>query len=360
MNKITLCFYCLLLTLSTLNAQEASPENLLRPTGEGKVTTVNRILAKVNGRAISALDVQHKIDVMFYKQFPQYANIPEARYQFYMNSWKFVLNDLINKELILADAKTMKVEVASGDIRQELEDTFGPHMLANLEQAGLTYEDAWTMTHDDIMLRRMMMARVNSKAMMKVGPKQIYEAYGTFAADKSGAGEWLYQVVTVRSDDESLALDAAKRSAELLREGRCSLSDVKACLELEGTYKDLVSLSVSSDIRRTHEDISEAHNALVQPLEEGEISSPQLQLSRADGKQVARFALLKEKVSEDIPGFNEVAMQLREGLLQQAVSEETQRYFTFLRKQYSVEEMFGEAGSPPPFIFTKRPSSSRV
>lgn len=356
MKKLVFAFYFFVLAMSALaaNTEPSAPEELFYRPVPGRVMVANRILAKVNGTAITALDVQRKLDVIFYKQFPQYASNPEARYQFYLNSWKFILGELVNKELILADAKTMKMEVSAGDVRQELEDTFGPDMLANLDKVGLTYEEAWTLTHDDILLRRMMMARVNSKAIMKVGPKHVCEAYGTLSEEKSEEGEWLYQVVTLAVDkqDTERTLRVAHQAADLLRDGRCRLDKLKSCLALEGAFEDSSSLSISSDLRRNHKDISEAHRALLTDLEEGGVGQPLLQTAR-NGGQVVRFALLKEKTKDSIPGFTEVSGRLRDTLIQTAISAETQDYFTFLRKRYSVEESSVTAADSP-FVFIPR------
>ncbi len=46
-----------------------------------------------------------KMDMLFLRRFPEYTKSKVARYQFYMANWKAILNELIEKELILADAQ---------------------------------------------------------------------------------------------------------------------------------------------------------------------------------------------------------------------------------------------------------------
>ena len=72
----------------------------------------NRILAKVNDKAISVVDVMKKMDVLFYREFPQYTSSMQARYQFYKANWKHVLEELVSKELVMADAEENKRQAA--------------------------------------------------------------------------------------------------------------------------------------------------------------------------------------------------------------------------------------------------------
>ncbi|MGA8165085.1 MAG: hypothetical protein WB791_08700, partial [Waddliaceae bacterium] len=81
----------------------------------------NRILSQVNGKAISIVDVMKKMDLLFYRQFPQYSSSVEARFQFYEINWRHVWEDLVDKELILAEAAENKIGMTNGDIRQEME-----------------------------------------------------------------------------------------------------------------------------------------------------------------------------------------------------------------------------------------------
>src|SRR5262249_17801417 len=137
----------------------------------------NRILARINEKAISVVDLMKKLDVLFYREFPQYTSSKVARYQFYQANWKNVLQELIDKELILADAEENKLPISSGDVRQEMEQLFGPNIIANLDKVGLSFDDAWKIVQGDITIRRMMYMRVNAKAMRQVTPQDVWAAY---------------------------------------------------------------------------------------------------------------------------------------------------------------------------------------
>src|SRR5205085_3839907 len=109
--------------------QGVTGEHLLyAPEDDKRIIVNNRILAKVNGKALSVYDIMKKMDLLFYRAFPEYTSSTVARFQFYEMNWQAVLRDLIDKELIIADADENKVEVSSGDVRQEMETLFGPNI----------------------------------------------------------------------------------------------------------------------------------------------------------------------------------------------------------------------------------------
>src|ERR1700730_13068687 len=102
MLKLISCVLCLMISLGALIAQDGI---LYGPEDNARIVVNNRILAKVNGKEISVFDVMKKMDMLFYRQFPEYTSSMQARFQFYQVSWKRVLQDLIDKELIMADAE---------------------------------------------------------------------------------------------------------------------------------------------------------------------------------------------------------------------------------------------------------------
>src|SRR5262245_20569039 len=129
---------CLLLSsISTLSAieysmQEEYPTDLL---------VKNRVLMKLNGKSITVMDVVRKMDLLFYRQFPDLAASSVARYQFYMAGWRTILEAVIDDQLILADAEEKKVEVTDGEVREELEQLFGPDTVLNLDKLGMSLDE---------------------------------------------------------------------------------------------------------------------------------------------------------------------------------------------------------------------------
>ena len=104
-------FLICLIYLLPVFAASNKPEPFLFGGNSAQIIINNRVLARVNGKPISVIDVMKKMDMIFLRQYPEYAEVPQARFQFYELSWKHVLEDLIDKELILADAEEAKMQV---------------------------------------------------------------------------------------------------------------------------------------------------------------------------------------------------------------------------------------------------------
>src|SRR5579872_3060389 len=100
---------------------------------EPKISMQNTILAKVNGTTISMMDVKKKMDILFHQNYPQLADSNQARFQFYEVSWRHVLMEMIDHELILADAAEKEVKLTDGEVREEMEARFGPNVMLTLD-----------------------------------------------------------------------------------------------------------------------------------------------------------------------------------------------------------------------------------
>ncbi len=88
----------------------------------------NSILIKVNDTTISIMDVKKKMDFLFHQHYPQLSNSDEARIQFYESSWRKVLLEMVDQELILADATDKDIQLSDGEIREEMETRFYPNV----------------------------------------------------------------------------------------------------------------------------------------------------------------------------------------------------------------------------------------
>src|SRR3989344_4181227 len=105
-----------LLTLSSAAVLAAEPP--IAPfSAEGKIAIHNTILAKAQGTTISVLDVKKKLDLLFHKNYPHLAQSNQARCQFYEASWRHVLMEMVDHQLILADAAARDVKVTDGEVR---------------------------------------------------------------------------------------------------------------------------------------------------------------------------------------------------------------------------------------------------
>lgn len=293
----------------------------------------NRVLAKVNGEPITVIDVMKKMDLFFYKQFPQYANSPEARYQFYEMSWKRVLEDLIDRELVKADAKEAKLPITHADVRQEIENTFGPNIIANLDKAGITYEDAFQMIQEDLLINRMLMARVNSVVLHSITPQMIQNSYKKWAEKNQKPETWSYQVISIRSQDLSTCQEIAQTVHTLLTDKKIEISQLKAFL----SPSEIEHCSISELYTHSPNEISDSYKTILSQLKSNTFSSPISQKSRASNSVVLRIFYLKEISEGGAPPYSEMQNKLRNILIDKEIGVKQTEYFNGLRKRYKVQ-----------------------
>jgi hypothetical protein len=337
-NKIvsSLCF--LLVGCSSIQAVSKHTSSFQSSrVSEGKLIVQNRILAKVNGKSISTYDVVKKMDISFYREFPEYVSSLAARYQFYMANWESALEDLINKELVLADAQEKKVEISSGEVRKEMEQMFGPNMIENLDKAGLSFDEAAKIVQGDLLLQRMLGIRVYSRVVRMVTPSKVRQAYETFLQDPKNAKQtqWRYQVITFQDRTSKRAEELANKAYQLLMNG-VSFSDLTAKLKEQKLMGRKAKVSISDEIHNKENELSESYKQALSPMETGMYSQPVAQKSRKTNTTVYRIFYVKEKVPGGFPPFKEMETPLKNQLLDQISSQEIDSYIKKLRQYYYV------------------------
>ena len=326
--------------LSTTTAQAVPDPLLLNDDSHRKIALNNRILAKVNGKALSVLDVMKKMDMLFYRQYPQYSSSVSARFQFYQMSWKSVLQQMIDKELILADAEELKMIVNHGDVRQEIEETFGPNIVVNLDASGLTYEEAFQMIKDELILRRMMYFRVNSKAVQSVTPQDVRLAYAEYIKDNIQPDIWYYRVISIRGHDATKTTEMAKHAHELLVEKHLPVQELADNIKKSLPPGSTIQINVSDENQHLEKDLSPAYKEILATLESDSYSQPIPQKSRKKGESISRIFYLQKIDHGTIPTFPQVETQLKGKLIDKIVDQETEVYIKRLRKHYHVQELF--------------------
>lgn len=297
----------------------------------------NRVLAKVNQKPITVLDVMKKMDMVFYQQYPQYAGMPELRYQFYMVSWKQVLEELVDKEMIMADAEEMKMEVSGADVRQELEEVFGPNIISNLDKAGLTMTEAMKMVQEEITLKRMMYVRVHSKAFKDVTPQEIRLAYDRFIHEYEKKDKWFFHIITIRDTDSGKLDGIVKRTREKLREETVDIEDFSSWFKKIEGVNLFTSVKVSDLFEQLDSDLSPKYQEILSSLSPGEYSAPQKQVR--DNAAFYKIYYLHEFAEDSPPEFYIVAPKLKEELMMKIAESETIEYKKRLRKQFPVAHM---------------------
>ncbi len=226
LKSMNMRFFVLLSLLCSSLCFGADPRLLGMPADNREIVINNRILVKVNGKPITVMDVVKKLDVVFYRQFSEYASSSQARFQFYSVNWKQVLNDLIDTELIMADAKECKIEITRGEVRKELEEQFGPQIMMNLDKVGISFDEAWRMIHDDLAIKQMLGLRVHMKARQRVSPSMVRTTYEKYKEANHRPTEWIYRVVTIRGEDRDKGQTAALQLRSLLQDKTYTIEEL--------------------------------------------------------------------------------------------------------------------------------------
>lgn len=334
-------FFFIFLTLSMSSWNSAVADSLLMGSKEPQVIVNNRILAKANGKPISVIDLMKKMDMLFYRQFPQFASSPAARYQFYLANWKSVLSEMIDKELIVADAEESKLEVSAGDVRQEMELLFGPNIIENLDKIGLSFDEAYEMVLADITIRRMMYFRVQAKALAQATPLKIREYYDQVAKNTIRDNEWVFRVVTIRHRDPTKAADMANRVQALLQEDKVPFDDIQAKLKENGSdSKRQPTVNISEEYHTKEKELSEAYKTTLSALTPDSYSMPISQKSRADNSAVIRIFYLKEVIPGGAIPFKELEAKIKDKLVSEAADQESKAYLGRLRQHFHTQEDF--------------------
>ena len=172
----------------------------------------NRILTKVNNKTISILDVVKKMDVFFSKQYPQYAHSPAAKHQYFSSQWKDMLLQMVDQELILADAEKLDLKITDSEIRETLHDKFGPNLMDSLDSLGLSYEEAKSMIHSEIVVQRMTWFKVHSKALNSVNVQDVKKAFASYCEKNPTKDLWEYEVLSVKAQTEEIAHQIANKA----------------------------------------------------------------------------------------------------------------------------------------------------
>lgn len=291
-----------------------------------KIAIQNSILANVDGHTISVIDVKKKMDLAFHKNYPHLENSTQSRYQFYEGSWRHVLMEMIDQQLILTEAAEKQIPLSDGEIREEMESRFGPNIMFTLDKIGLTYDETWKMIKDELIVQRMTWWFIHSKAISQVTPQDIRQAFRIHLKENPAFEEWKYQVIAIRGETPELT---AQKAYNLLAEKNIRPEFAKDLLQ-----KIDSSIQISAEFSASDKELSEAHKTALSQLSPGMYSAPILQKSKAGGEFVARIFYLNEKINHPSPQFDILAGHLRNELIQKAVAQESTQYLEKLRKNY--------------------------
>ncbi len=305
-------------------------------SSEPELIINNRILATVNGKSITVMDVMRKMDLFLARAYPDVAKSFENRSQFYQQSWKATLNQLIDNELIIADAEKMEMKVPEKDIREAIHERFGPNVMTTLDDLGITYDEGWHLIHSEMAVQRMSWYRVHSKAFQRIGPQDIKFAFQDWIKHNPPKEEWKYQVLSIRSKTEQIGKVFAQKAYSLIRNEPIPFEALAKTLKED--IDPSVNINVSDEYNVENKDLSESHKAILCNLTPGAYSEPTAQVSRFDKSIVHRIFYLKDHSIDAPAKFDSKVDDLQDELLQKEVAKEYPLYLSKLRKQYNFDE----------------------
>lgn len=315
-----------------LCTQEMSP-----PQGQ-KIVVNNRILTTVNGKNISVMDVMKKMDVHLRRAYPEYADSPTHRYQFFTQNWRHTLNQLIENELILADAARLEIKISDAEIRETIHERFGPNVMATLDELGVSFDEVWQMVYSEKAVQQMVGYRVYSKALGRVGPKDIKVAYKDHLNTNPPKEEWQYQVLSIRAKTQQLGSVYAQKAHALIRNEPLPFEELAKRILGEKELDPSIKINVSEEYNVEDKDLSQSHKSVLCGLLPGTYSDPVPQVSRQDKSVVHRIFYLKDHVLSPSPKFDTMVDDLHDELVQKEIGKEFPPYLRKLREQFNFDQ----------------------
>jgi hypothetical protein len=312
----------------------------------------NRVLARPVGKTITMMDVVKRLDMFFYRTYPELAHSPEARYEFYVMHWRQALDEMINSALILADAEEKKVPIHDGDIRKEMEQNFGPQVVDTIDKMGLTFDEVWEMTRTELIVRQMNGYMVHSKAISTIGPGRLMDAYNRYSDQQGETGIWRYRVLSIRDASEERGREAAAVAYEALANGS-SLDEAVALLSVmqgEGEISSATKISLSELFERKAVEMAEAHRDALANLQSGCYSQPIGQTSRIDRSTVYRIFYVETFDDPGLTPFETLQKDLQSELFVEEATKAEQLYIAKLRRRYGIDEDYLSQNVPADFV----------
>jgi hypothetical protein len=336
------------ISLFLATALHASP--MLPPPDQiQEVVVQNRVLTKVNEKTISVLDVMKRMDLFLSRYYPQYMDSKAMRYQYYTTQWRQTLQQMIDDELMVADAESREVKVTDGEVREEIQLRFGPNVMKTLDTIGISYEEARKLVQEEMIVQRMQWLRITSKALQKVTSQEVKKAYAEYLEKNPVKEEIKYQFVTIRAEKGSNLAERIKNLKEAAHDSLIAAVDL---FKAQTAVDSATSITVSQEFDVDQKSLSQSHKDVLQQLGVGQWSAPTVQTSK-DGSSVVRIFHLKDRSSTKPPAFEAIANELKQNLLNEAAQKESEAYLVRLHQRFGFDD--SSLDIPPSFEpFTAR------
>lgn len=310
--------------------------SLLHADGE-KIVVNNRILTTVNGKTLSVLDVVKKMDVFLSQNYPQYLDSEPTKMQFYNMRWKATLQQMVDEELMMADAESREVKATDAEVREEIQNRYGPNVMGSLDKLGITYEEAKKMVHQELVVQKIQWLRVTSKVLAKVTTEVVKKAFDEYLVKNPPKEMWTYQFLTLRYDDVDTARSLAAQIVDLNETAGGVLAVAADLFKQKLPEAEWTHLSLSSEFQSEEKELSAPHREILAKTELGKWSAPVVQESR-DGSKVVRIFHLKGHTKQETPQFETMAGGMRTELLNKYADKEMEAYLARLHQRFNFAE----------------------
>ncbi len=325
------------ISLTALSAQ-----NLISPSAgnRNKLIIENRVLARIDDRPISVIDVMKKMSIQFYLNYPHLLDSELSRFQFYKAVWRDQLDKIIDDDLIAIDADLNSVTINDGEVRQELEKRFGPQIILTLEKIGLTYDEAWNMVKNETLAQHMLYRHLYFKGIcnssgVNVSPNDLLTAFHEYMHENKKPDHWKYHIISFTGPN---ALENVRSSQSVIDQ----LQGAKNFSTLSMKLKDAISnfdeknITISDEIDLASNQILESHRNILLSLDTHNLSEPLEETSRVNNQPVYRVFYLSSYSPGGEVSLSEVEQELMRQLRNQKHSSEQMSYVTSLRERYGL------------------------
>ena len=223
-------------------------------------------------------------------------------------------------------------EISDGEVREELEERFGPNIMVNLDKVNYEYEEAREMIRREITVQQLIGMKVHSKAFQVITPQVIKNAYEDYLVKNPVEDEWTYQVLSIRGKDEAQCEGVAEKAQNLLEKEGQPIEKLPSLLEEDG-----VTVSLSDDYSGSSQKLSKMHFDVIKALTPDSYSAPVSQVSRFDNSKVIRIFHVKDLVKNLPESFDQMHDKIKNELLFETSDKEKRAYVKSLKKRFGYK-----------------------
>lgn len=289
-----------------------------------------RMLVRVRNSTLTITDVMRKMDLIFYQQFPHLRSMPKERLKFYETNWRRVLQDLVDRKLIMIFAEENHFEVPHGDVREEMEAIFGPNVLLALYDAKVPFEDAYDMVRQEIMMRRIVSFYVKGAVLASLTPQKVKERYREKYEQTLPQEKIVWHILSLKTPAEIDSKALMEKIVSSLNEGASTFEKEKE------TVPENCELILSPLFVTESAQVSPAIKPILDGLETNRWSAPLPAKEMKNGVAKWNAYLVKErKEGEKIP-FSNVEDAIREEMAGPLLEEKRVAFMNDLAQKYDL------------------------